>query len=109
VVDEAEELAIDRLKKLFGAQWANVQPHSGAQANMAAIMACLNPGDTLMGLNLSQGGHLTHGSPVNFSGMLYHVVDYGVDAETGLVDYDKITHDDSHILIERNEKCGNNH
>ena len=90
VVDEAEELAIDRLKKLFGAQWANVQPHSGAQANMAAIMACLNPGDTLMGLNLSQGGHLTHGSPVNFSGMLYHVVDYGVDAETGLVDYDKM-------------------
>ncbi len=90
VVDEAEELAIYRLKKLFGAQWANVQPHSGAQANMAAIMACLNPGDTLMGLNLSQGGHLTHGSPVNFSGMLYHVVDYGVDAETGLVDYDKM-------------------
>lgn len=90
VVDEAESLAIERLKKLFGAQWANVQPHSGAQANMAVIMACLKPGDTFMGLNLSQGGHLTHGSPVNFSGMIFNAVEYNVDPDTGLVDYDKM-------------------
>ncbi len=90
VVDEAEHLAIDRLKKLFGAQWANVQPHSGAQANMAVFMACLKPGDTFMGLNLSQGGHLSHGSPVNFSGLVFNAVDYNVDPETGLVDYDKM-------------------
>ncbi len=90
VVDEAEQLAIDRVKKLFGAEWANVQPHSGAQANMAVFMACLQPGDTFMGLNLSQGGHLSHGSPVNFSGLVFNAVDYTVDPETGLVDYDKM-------------------
>jgi len=90
VVDEAESLAIERLKKLFGAQWANVQPHSGAQANMAVFMACLKPGDKFMGLNLSQGGHLSHGSPVNFSGLVFNAVDYSVNPETGLVDYDKM-------------------
>ena len=90
VVDEAESLAIERVKKLFGACWANVQPHSGAQANMAVFMACLKPGDTFMGLNLSQGGHLTHGSPVNFSGMVFNAVDYTVDPATGLIDYDKM-------------------
>lgn len=90
VVDEAETLAIERLKTLFGAEWANVQPHSGAQANMAVFMACLNPGDTFMGMNLSQGGHLSHGSPVNFSGIMFNAVDYSVDPETGLVDYDKM-------------------
>lgn len=90
VVDEAEQLAIDRVKKLFGAEWANVQPHSGAQANMAVFMACLKPGDTFMGLNLSQGGHLSHGSPVNFSGLVFNAVDYTVDPDTGLVDYDKM-------------------
>lgn len=90
VVDEAEQLAIDRVKKLFGAEWANVQPHSGAQANMAVFMACLKPGDTFMGLNLSQGGHLSHGSPVNFSGLVFNAVDYTVDPGTGLVDYDKM-------------------
>lgn len=90
VVDEAETLAIERLKTLFGAEWANVQPHSGAQANMAVFMACLNPGDTFMGMNLSQGGHLSHGSPVNFSGIMFNAVDYSVDPETGIVDYDKM-------------------
>ena len=90
VVDEAEQLAIDRVKKLFGAEWANVQPHSGAQANMAVFMACLQPGDTFMGLNLSQGGHLSHGSPVNFSGLVFNAVDYTVNPDTGLVDYDKM-------------------
>lgn len=90
VVDEAETLAIERLKTLFGAAWANVQPHSGAQANMAVFMACLNPGDKFMGMNLSQGGHLSHGSPVNFSGIIFHALDYSVDPETGLVDYDKM-------------------
>lgn len=90
VVDEAEQLAIERVKKLFGAEWANVQPHSGAQANMAVFMACLQPGDTFMGLNLSQGGHLSHGSPVNFSGLVFNAVDYTVDPDTGLVDYDKM-------------------
>lgn len=88
VVDEAELLAIERVKKLFGAAWANVQPHSGAQANMAVFMACLRPGDTFMGLNLSQGGHLSHGSPVNFSGLVFNAADYTVDPETCLVDYD---------------------
>ena len=88
VVDEIEQLAIDRLKELYGAEWANVQPHSGAQANMAVEMAILSPGDTFMGLDLSQGGHLTHGSPVNASGILYNAVAYGLDPETGLVDYD---------------------
>ena len=72
VVDKSEQLAIDRIKQLFGAEWANVQPHSGAQANMAVLLACLNPGDTFMGLNLAHGGHLSHGSAVNSSGILYH-------------------------------------
>lgn len=88
VVDEAEILAQDRLKELFGAEYANVQPHSGAQANMAVFMACLKPGDTFMGMNLDHGGHLSHGSPVNFSGMVFNAIGYNVDAETGLVDYD---------------------
>ena len=88
VVDQIEQLAIDRLKQIYGAQWANVQPHSGAQANMAVELAVLKPGDTFMGLDLSQGGHLTHGSPVNASGILYNAVAYGLDPETGLVDYD---------------------
>ena len=89
-VDQIEQLAIDRLKALYGACWANVQPHSGAQANLAVTMAILNPGDTFMGLDLSQGGHLTHGSPVNSSGILYNAVAYGLDPETGMVDYDKM-------------------
>ena len=88
VVDQIEQLAIDRLKAIYGAVWANVQPHSGAQANMAVTMAVLKPGDTMMGLDLSMGGHLTHGSPVNASGILYNVVAYGLDPETGRVDYD---------------------
>ena len=88
VVDQIEQLAIDRLCKIYDAEYANVQPHSGAQANMAVIMACLKPGDTFMGLDLSQGGHLTHGSPVNASGILYHAVAYGLNPDTGLVDYD---------------------
>ena len=90
IVDQIEQLAIDRLKSIYGSEWANVQPHSGAQANMAVIMAVLKPGDTFMGLDLSQGGHLTHGSPVNASGILYNAVAYGLDPETGLVDYDKM-------------------
>ena len=90
VVDQIEQLAIDRLCELFEAEYANVQPHSGAQANMAAMMACLKPGDTFMGLDLAQGGHLTHGSPVNMSGILYHAVAYGLDEVTGMVDYDKM-------------------
>ena len=88
VVDQIEQVAIDRLKAIYGAEWANVQPHSGAQANMAVIMAVLRPGDTFMGLDLSQGGHLTHGSPVNASGILYHAVPYGLDPATGRIDYD---------------------
>ena len=87
-VDKVEQLAIDRVKELFGASWANVQPHSGAQANMAVFMACLNPGDKFIGLNLSHGGHLSHGSPVNFSGLVYQALEYNVDAETGRIDYD---------------------
>jgi len=90
VVDQIEQLAIDRLCKLYDAEYANVQPHSGAQANMAVTMACLKPGDCFMGLDLSQGGHLTHGSPVNASGILYHAVSYGLDPETGYIDYDKM-------------------
>lgn len=90
VVDQIEQLAIDRLKALYDAEWANVQPHSGAQANMAVIMAILKPGDTFMGLDLSQGGHLSHGSPVNASGILYNAVAYGLNQETGLVDYDNM-------------------
>ncbi len=88
VVDLVEDLARDRVKQLFGAEYANVQPHSGAQANMAVFMACMKPGDTFMGLNLSHGGHLSHGSPVNFSGLVFNAVEYNVDAETGRVDYD---------------------
>ena len=90
VVDKTEQLAIDRAKALFGAEWANVQPHSGAQANMAVMFACLKPGDTIMGLNLSHGGHLSHGSPVNLSGMWFNVVSYGVEEETGVINYDKM-------------------
>lgn len=88
VVDLVEQLAIDRLCELFDAEYANVQPHSGAQANMAVMLACLKPGDTFMGLDLAHGGHLTHGSPVNISGMYYNAVGYQLNEETGLVDYD---------------------
>lgn len=88
--DEAESLAIERIKKLFGADVANVQPHSGAQANMAVMMSLLKAGDTFMGMNLSHGGHLSHGSPVNFSGLYFHVVSYGVKQETGRIDYDEV-------------------
>lgn len=88
IVDQVEQLAIDRLCKLFGATWANVQPHSGAQANAAVFLACLQPGDKILGFDLSHGGHLTHGSPVNFSGKLYVPHFYGVNRETGQVDYD---------------------
>lgn len=90
VVDKVEQLAIDRLKALFGAEWANVQPHSGAQANAAVMLACLNPGDKILGFDLSHGGHLTHGSPVNFSGKLYVPTFYGVEQETGRINYDKV-------------------
>lgn len=90
VVDESELIAIDRLKQMFGAEWANVQPHSGAQANMAVFMACLKPGDKFLGLNLSHGGHLSHGSPVNFSGLMFQALEYNVNAETGLVDYEQM-------------------
>lgn len=90
VVDESETVAIERIKKVFGAEWANVQPHSGAQANMAVFMACMNPGDTFMGLNLSHGGHLSHGSPVNFSGIVFNQVEYNVTPDTNLVDYDQM-------------------
>ena len=89
-VDVAEQLAIDRAKKLFGAAWANVQPHSGAQANMAVFFALLQPGDTILGMNLTDGGHLTHGSPVNISGSYYKVISYGVDRETERIDYDAL-------------------
>ncbi len=88
VVDEVEQLAIDRLCELYGAEYANVQPHSGAQANMAVFLTVLKPGDTFMGLDLSHGGHLSHGSPVNSSGILYRAVSYGLDEQTGRVDYD---------------------
>ncbi len=90
VVDEVEERAIERVKELFGASWANVQPHSGAQANAAVMLAVLNKGDKIMGFDLSHGGHLTHGSPVNFSGKLYEPSFYGVEKETGLIDWDKV-------------------
>ena len=90
VVDEAEQLAIDRVKQLFGAEYANVQPHSGAQANMAVFMACLKPGDKFLGLNLAHGGHLSHGSPVNFSGLMFEALEYNVKEDTGLVDYDQM-------------------
>ncbi len=90
VVDEVEQLAIDRLKQLFGAAWANVQPHSGAQANAAVFLACLQPGDTILGFDLAHGGHLSHGSPVNYSGKVYKPVFYGVEQETGRIDMDKV-------------------
>jgi len=90
MVDQTEQLAIDRAKELFNAEYANVQPHSGAQANMAVFLACLDPGDTFMGLDLSHGGHLSHGSPVNSSGILYRQVSYGVNQETGTIDYDQM-------------------
>ncbi|MFK5925268.1 MAG: serine hydroxymethyltransferase [Desulfuromusa sp.] len=89
-VDIAEQLAIDRAKELFGAEHANVQPHSGSQANMAVYMAVCQPGDTVLGMNLAHGGHLTHGSPVNFSGKLYNIVPYGLKAETGTIDYEEV-------------------
>jgi len=90
VVDEIEQLAIERLKELFGATWANVQPHSGSQANAAVFLACLKPGDKILGFDLSHGGHLTHGSPVNFSGKLYDAHFYGVEKESGTIDYNKV-------------------
>ncbi|WP_121667619.1 serine hydroxymethyltransferase [Mesonia aquimarina] len=90
VVDQVEELAIERAKELFNAEYVNVQPHSGSQANTAVFSACLKPGDKILGFDLSHGGHLTHGSPVNFSGKLYKPVFYGVDKETGLIDYDHV-------------------
>lgn len=98
VVDQIEEIAIERVKELFGASWANVQPHSGAQANAAVMLACLKPGDKILGFDLSHGGHLTHGSPVNFSGKLYQPVFYGVEKETGLIDFDNV------IKIAKKEK-----
>lgn len=98
VVDEVEQLAIDRAKELFGADWANVQPHSGAQANAAVMLAVLKPGDKILGFDLSHGGHLTHGSPVNFSGKLYNPSFYGVEEATGKIDFDKV------IEIARREK-----
>lgn len=90
VVDEIEQIAIDRAKELFGATWANVQPHSGAQANAAVMLACLKAGDAILGFDLAHGGHLTHGSPVNFSGKLYEPHFYGVEEETGVINYDKV-------------------
>ncbi|MCO4819501.1 MAG: serine hydroxymethyltransferase [Bacteroidetes bacterium] len=90
VVDQVEQIAIDRAKKLFGVSWANVQPHSGSQANAAVMLACLEPGEKLLGFDLSNGGHLTHGSPVNFSGKTYTAFHYGIDHETGLVDMDSV-------------------
>ena len=89
-VDEVENLARERVKKIFGAEHANVQPHSGSQANMAVYFAFLKPGDTILGMNLSHGGHLTHGSPVNISGVYFNVVPYGVDAKTERIDYDQV-------------------
>src|ERR1700712_4112787 len=90
IVDQTEQLAIDRLKQIFTCDYANVQPHSGAQANAAVLLAVLQAGDKILGRDLSMGGHLTHGSPVNFSGKLYHPFFYGVNKETGRVDYDKM-------------------
>ncbi len=89
-IDKIEQLAIDRLCRIYDAEYANVQPHSGAQANMAVLMACLQPGDSFMGLNLAHGGHLTHGSPVNMSGILYRAVPYGLNEESGMIDYDEM-------------------
>ncbi|MDG1429213.1 MAG: serine hydroxymethyltransferase [Crocinitomicaceae bacterium] len=105
IVDQVETLAIERLKELFGAEWANVQPHSGASANTAVLMACLKPGDKILGFDLSHGGHLSHGSPVNLSGKLYEPHFYGVNKETGRVDYDQM----EAVALEENPKliiCG---
>ena len=105
IVDEVEQLAIDRLKQLFGAEYANVQPHSGAQANAAVFLACLKPGDTILGFNLAHGGHLSHGSPVNFSGKHFKPFFYGVEEETGRIDMDKV----EEIALRENPKmviCG---
>ncbi|MFC4665997.1 serine hydroxymethyltransferase [Falsiporphyromonas endometrii] len=102
VVDQSENIAIDRIKQLYGAEWANVQPHSGAQANMAVLLACLNPGDTFMGMNLAHGGHLSHGAPVNSSGIIYKPCGYNVKEEDGRVDYDhmeKMAHEMKPKLI----------
>ncbi len=99
-VDEAENLARDRAQKLFNCEYANVQPHSGSQANMAALMTFLNVGDTIMGLDLAHGGHLTHGSPVNFSGKLYNVISYQVSRETGRVDFDAVSY--THTMVQTN-------
>ncbi len=90
IVDQVEQLAIDRAKKLFGVEYANVQPHSGSQANAAVMLSCLNPGDKILGFNLAHGGHLTHGSPVNFSGKLYNTSFYNVEEKTGIIDYEKL-------------------
>lgn len=90
IVDQIEQIAIDRLCQLFGASWANVQPHSGAQANAAVMLAVLQPGDAILGFDLSHGGHLTHGSPVNYSGKLYKAHFYGVEQETGCIDWDRV-------------------
>jgi glycine hydroxymethyltransferase len=100
VVDEAEQLAIDRLKQIYNAEYANVQPHSGAQANMAVFLTCLQPGDTFMGLDLSHGGHLSHGSPVNSSGLLYNAISYGLNQQTEMVDYDMM----EKIAVEKKPK-----
>ena len=97
VVDVVEQLAIDRAKELYGAEYANVQPHSGSQANTAVFAACLNPGDKILGFDLSHGGHLTHGSPVNFSGKLYKPHFYGVEKDTGVLNYDKIQEIANHV------------
>ena len=86
----AEQLAIERVKRLFGAEYANVQPHSGSQANAAVYLALLQPGDTILGMSLADGGHLTHGAKVNFSGKLFNAVQYGLDPETGVIDYDQV-------------------
>ena len=104
-VDEVEQVAIDRLKELFGASWANVQPHSGSQANAAVFLACLKPGDSILGFDLSHGGHLTHGSPVNFSGKLYDAHFYGVEKATGTIDYNKVK-DQAHKVNPKMIICG---
>ena len=90
IVDQVESIDIERIKTLFNAEWANVQPHSGSQANSAVMLACLKPGDAILGFDLSHGGHLTHGSAVNFSGKLYQPNFYGVEKETGVIDYNKL-------------------
>src|SRR5690606_11347879 len=105
VVDEIETIAIERAKQLFNAEWANVQPHSGAQANSAVFLAILNPGDKILGFDLSHGGHLTHGSPVNSSGKLYQPLFYGVNKDTGLIEYEEL----ERIALEEKPKliiCG---